>query len=385
MVSVFRIFYDKGDNNAYSRHYFQEKSTVGNWREQRRVSVAHSKWTANLKAHQKEMNRLGIGFAVDSIGDDIEVRMVVPINQKDKRFGDRNSKLVGKVVETTGLRIIEDEIKIHYPIQDSSISRTSLPSLNPMSLELKQSYKLSDQTPLMSELNPDDPMAALGETKYMSSGLIIKIARISKLHSNPWYKVSVTNGAGTHLGIGWINSIALIGQDLEAIQPKDDTENRNLTKRVQQILGNLGYSPGPIDGVPGPKTKSAIQAFQRANKLKVDGTITSELLAAMERTNTSNDPDWELVEAWKGELAATYFVLIDFNKRADSDDHWRVINNLCKNFPSSCMVHFNSSRVEAERFEPDSCMRSVTAMFSNFGNRNELAFDCSVRNDKNCF
>ena len=98
MVSVYRIFYEIGESSEYSRNYFEEKSTVGNWRKQRRISVAHAKWLADLEAHRREMNRLGIGFTVDRIDDDIEISMVLPINQEDERFGHRNSNLVGKAV-----------------------------------------------------------------------------------------------------------------------------------------------------------------------------------------------------------------------------------------------------------------------------------------------
>ena len=113
MVSVYRIFYEIGESSEYYRNYFQEKSTVGNWRKQRRISVAHAKWLADLEAHRQEMNRLGDRFTVDRISDDIEIRLVVPINQEDERFGHRNSNLVGKAVNTTGLRIIEGEVSVN--------------------------------------------------------------------------------------------------------------------------------------------------------------------------------------------------------------------------------------------------------------------------------
>ncbi len=42
-------------------------------------------------------------------------------------------------------------------------------------------------------------------------------------------------------------------------------------KGIQARLTNLGYWPGPIDGVFGPKTTRAIRAFQKERGLKVDG------------------------------------------------------------------------------------------------------------------
>jgi hypothetical protein len=40
---------------------------------------------------------------------------------------------------------------------------------------------------------------------------------------------------------------------------------------VQRALEVLGYNPGPIDGLWGPKTRSAIRSFQRIQNLEVDG------------------------------------------------------------------------------------------------------------------
>lgn len=49
-------------------------------------------------------------------------------------------------------------------------------------------------------------------------------------------------------------------------------------RRVQARLTALGYDPGPVDGVMGRKTRSAIEAFQRDNDLDVDGKPTQALL-----------------------------------------------------------------------------------------------------------
>jgi hypothetical protein len=47
---------------------------------------------------------------------------------------------------------------------------------------------------------------------------------------------------------------------------------------VQQRLGQLGYYRGGVDGVIGPRTRSAIAAFESRNGLVVDGTISRPLL-----------------------------------------------------------------------------------------------------------
>ena len=57
---------------------------------------------------------------------------------------------------------------------------------------------------------------------------------------------------------------------------------RAKVRAVQQILADLGYSPGAIDGAMGDATSSAISAFQHDRKVAETGTITPELLDELE-------------------------------------------------------------------------------------------------------
>lgn len=45
---------------------------------------------------------------------------------------------------------------------------------------------------------------------------------------------------------------------------------------AQQALLDIGYAPGPVDGVIGGKTRRAIRAFQRREKLPVTGRLTNQ-------------------------------------------------------------------------------------------------------------
>ncbi len=42
---------------------------------------------------------------------------------------------------------------------------------------------------------------------------------------------------------------------------------------IQTALKNAGYYTAKIDGISGPKTKQAIEEFQKANDLKADGKV----------------------------------------------------------------------------------------------------------------
>ena len=52
----------------------------------------------------------------------------------------------------------------------------------------------------------------------------------------------------------------------------------SVVRDIQTRLRRLGYSPGTADGRPGPRTARAVEAFQRAQGLAVDGRLSVELL-----------------------------------------------------------------------------------------------------------
>lgn len=57
--------------------------------------------------------------------------------------------------------------------------------------------------------------------------------------------------------------------------------SRQLVLEIQQSLRRLGYNPGPADGVAGPATGRAIQAYKRDQGLPQDNVINTSLLNHM--------------------------------------------------------------------------------------------------------
>lgn len=57
------------------------------------------------------------------------------------------------------------------------------------------------------------------------------------------------------------------------------------TKEAQQILTNLGYDPGPVDGQYGRRTADAIKEFQRDSKITEDGWIDDDILFVLRRAD----------------------------------------------------------------------------------------------------
>lgn len=60
-------------------------------------------------------------------------------------------------------------------------------------------------------------------------------------------------------------------QDLPAL-------SRQQIMELQQVLGNQGFDPGPIDGILGSGTRSAIRQFQQTNNLVADGYPGAQVL-----------------------------------------------------------------------------------------------------------
>jgi membrane-bound lytic murein transglycosylase B len=73
-----------------------------------------------------------------------------------------------------------------------------------------------------------------------------------------------------------------------------DADNRRLTREqlmeIQSRLGQLGFEPGNIDGIPGSKTRIAIRAYQKAAGLPADGHASASLLEFMRKESATTAP-----------------------------------------------------------------------------------------------
>ncbi|WP_421725309.1 peptidoglycan-binding protein [Bauldia sp.] len=60
-------------------------------------------------------------------------------------------------------------------------------------------------------------------------------------------------------------------------------ERHELIAKIQSLLADQGYDPGPPDGIDGPKTQEAVRAFQRGIGIAATGQIDSDLMTALVR------------------------------------------------------------------------------------------------------
>jgi len=76
---------------------------------------------------------------------------------------------------------------------------------------------------------------------------------------------------------GWAASETKAGSAKEEkAESKAVTKGSEEIRKVQEALKDKGEDPGAIDGMMGKKTRAAIRAFQKANGIKVTGTVDDQ-------------------------------------------------------------------------------------------------------------
>jgi len=65
------------------------------------------------------------------------------------------------------------------------------------------------------------------------------------------------------------------------LNPQPVPSYRARVTQIQAQLASLGYDPGPIDGIWGPKTRHAVRMFQKQKQLSVTAKISESLEAAL--------------------------------------------------------------------------------------------------------
>lgn len=212
LLSVYREYWGKNKSDENGVYYYDEETTVKEWRNTHKISIDQIKWIEDLQKKQKQLASIGVGFEVTKISDTIIVSALITFNQPNQMFGVKNSKLTGTKINISYARTVEDETNIYSPLNEKL---KKIPSFaNSQSLKVGESCFVSKETPLMPEIEPSDPLSALEKVKSIPSGYLIKILSKKELNNSPWYEVEVYNG-GNRVGKGWINSQALMYQTLK--------------------------------------------------------------------------------------------------------------------------------------------------------------------------
>jgi len=216
MVGASRC-YLKEDGTRYPLDYMSEASTVGKWRTMQTVSVADHVFEQLLQERIDLMTKIGEPFKVARVEDNIDVSFVVPINQDNPAFGERNANLYGTKVSKTGLRTVREEKKLSKPL-GHGLSTYVPTKAHYASLKIGQRYRLSGKTNLMPEFEPVDPIDAMTRVRSLAPRSSIVVKQIRMKRTTPWYYVESSDARDRPIGSGWINSGGLLGQEIEIVQ-----------------------------------------------------------------------------------------------------------------------------------------------------------------------
>ena len=96
-------------------------------------------------------------------------------------------------------------------------------------------------------------------------------ANAVKLPSENWH--NTTSNAAPALSVGGTSA-----------QP-----GRDIVRISQQLLNRLGYKVGDADGLWGPRTRAAVEAFERASGLPASGQLSPDLLFKMQDQLSGNN------------------------------------------------------------------------------------------------
>ena len=90
-----------------------------------------------------------------------------------------------------------------------------LANIDPLKLQMGWSYRLSKETPLTPDPDPSKVLSALAEAKRIGAGGVIEVLSRKTVRNTLWYYVRVQT-KDSIIG-GWINSTALMGQDIRRV------------------------------------------------------------------------------------------------------------------------------------------------------------------------
>lgn len=101
-----------------------------------------------------------------------------------------------------------------------------------------------------------------------------------------------TDGAGAEVAVAGGGAAPAGAAQEQAAEPAqatpaaaddgiDDLSRRDLVRAVQEELNRLGFDAGTPDGLFGPSTRGAIQAFERSAGREASGEATPDLLRAL--------------------------------------------------------------------------------------------------------
>jgi hypothetical protein len=132
MVSVSRRYWIKGSSGTYSGSYYGKSVFVHELRRPVTVILDDEEWRRRIDNKHKQNEPRGKPVQMSKISDEVELKLIVPINQDNPAFGPRNVNLEGAMVTAEqGFRIIRMEKMFIVPFRKTISDRPAQKTWHP--------------------------------------------------------------------------------------------------------------------------------------------------------------------------------------------------------------------------------------------------------------
>ncbi|KAG1668183.1 Localization factor PodJL [Nymphon striatum] len=142
--------------------------------------------------------------------------------------------------------------------------------------DLAESYKWRSRLPVAKRdevadaLRPDQLETARGATELWKAKELVESVNYVDIPDD------------------WRTDAAATAATSKKAPQVDKAQMKKAIRNIQAILNNSGYDAGPVDGVMGGKTKTAIKAFQKANGMEPNGNVDQALVQKLIALNEKN-------------------------------------------------------------------------------------------------
>lgn len=125
MVSVSRLYWIKGSSGTYSSSYYGKSIFVQELQKPVTVIIDDNEWRRQIEKKHKQIEPSVEPLQLSKISDEVELKLIVPINQDNPAFGPRNINLEGTMVTAEqGFKIIRKEKMFIIPFEKAISART---------------------------------------------------------------------------------------------------------------------------------------------------------------------------------------------------------------------------------------------------------------------
>ncbi|MEA3347749.1 MAG: hypothetical protein U9Q39_01675 [Pseudomonadota bacterium] len=161
------------------------------------------------------------------------------------------------------------------------------PEPDPTDIGVGETFLVSKETPLMPYLDPANPMEAISKMKRIPKSGGFEVFDKASKNGTPWFKVRAFDRRGDFIGDGWINSIALLGQQLKPTAKILTLSNPIIQPDHNKIMKSKSLPPTPTSDAP--DNLLVLQKYKfndaelKALQLYRSYNLNSELVLATQR------------------------------------------------------------------------------------------------------